>query len=138
MTVYKLTANTVADAAATLDIQDDGVIEGVLINMRATLNADTENMNVEVSFASVSGFTANDTRASFAGMSLQAGMLTSGGLTASENLFISMNIPVSGGERIYIHTAGTAAALDRVSVWLFVADGRVADRAGRVRRGGRP
>jgi len=139
MTIYKLMATTVAEGAATLDIQDDGVLEGVLIAMRATLNADGENMNCEVSFASTNGIATNDTRASFAGAALQVGLLTSGSANSSVNVFIALNLPVSAGERIYLHTAGTAAALDRASVWLYVADrGRPGSgREGRIRRGGR-
>lgn len=138
MTVYKLYGATVQDNVANLDIQEDGIIEGCLMSMGPDLDADGENMMMEVSFSSVSGFTNNDTRASLCGCRSQNGLLTSGAINCAINLYVPMNTPVSAGERMYLHTNGTAASLGWAAVWIYVADSRnrISDRERRVRRGG--
>lgn len=139
MTIYKLTGTTVQDNVASLDIQEDGVMDGVLMAMTADLDADGEVMSMEVSFSSTSGFATNDTRASIAGCAIQNGLLTSGAINGAVNIYVPIGMTVSGGERVYLHTSGTAAAIGRVSAWIYVADSFGAEqRRARERRGGRP
>lgn len=134
--VYKLFANVAAttEAAAVLDIQFDGVIEGVLLNIIMTAgDALADAGRAEVSFASTSGFANNDTRASFAGIGVQQGFLTTGGGPLHDSVFLTLGkgIPIAAGERIYLHIqlfGGAGNIL--VSAWLYTAT----DGGGRASR----
>lgn len=130
MSVYKLTGTTVQDNVASLDIIAAGHIVGMVWNMVADLDADGDRMELELSFASTSGFTSNDTRASLSGVGASNGLLTSGAINGAATLAIPVPrgvIPVLAGERLYLHSKGTAGALGQASVWIYVDDGMEPD-----------
>jgi hypothetical protein len=123
--VYKLygtwTANT--EAIASYDVQEDGEICSMYGHLIIT-GADALNdaAALELSFASVSGFIANDTRASVFGMRTTQGFLTTGGGPCQQNGFVTFapnGIPVSAGERMYLHgiVGGTIVAI--ASLWVY-------------------
>lgn len=134
--VYKMfaTATASTDAAATLDIVFDGVIEGLVLDT-VMQNADALNdaVGAELSFASVSGFVTNDTRASIIGSRIAQGFLTSGGGPTGKVTNVAFGpdgIPVSAGERMYLHLLLVGAGTLIASVWLYVrtSGGARADR----------
>lgn len=126
MSVYKLYAagtGGAEDAAASLDVQFNGAIEGCLISAIADLDADQEQLQVEASFLSTSTFTANDARGSIAMAQAQLNLTTSGGSPGQLNVAMTgMNIPVSAGERLYLHLLATAGTTSKVHVYLYVRD----------------
>lgn len=134
--VYKLymTQTSSGDAGASLDIQEDGEICAILLDVTVTgADALNDGATVELSLSSVSGFGTNDTRASLIGLSITQGFLTSGGGPASKNAFITFaphGIPVAAGERIYLHgqVAGTATSFVRAWVYYCVRE-RMSSRA---------
>ena len=98
-----------------------------------------DGARVELSFASVSGFVANDTRASMFGLALQQAFLTSGGGPMHANGFITFapnGIPVAAGERIYMHGSVNGAPTAVVcSLWVYhCLDRGGSPRARAVRR----
>jgi len=111
-----------ADAVMSVDIQEDGVIEGMLFEHQGAGDAVNEGARWEVSFASTSGFASNDTRASIAGISQRsaAGVATTGGYMGLA-VFVPLEIPVAAGERIYGHTSvsGTPTS-NALAVWLYI------------------
>ncbi len=124
--VYKLYASVAAStpAAASIDIQFDGLIEGVLMDLSCTgADALNDGATAEVSFASTAGFTSNDTRASFAGVSAFQGFLTSGGSQVGKSVFVTLGkgIPVAAGERIYLHIGELVSVTAAVRVWIYTA-----------------
>lgn len=130
MSVYKLYTATVGDSAASVDIVKSGKIEAIQWAARADLDADGESYDVELSFSSSSGLAVNDTKSSISAIRKQNGMLTSGAIPAEVNMFMSpLDISVAEGERMYLHTAGTAII---VTCYVWVNDGL--DISGRARR----
>jgi hypothetical protein len=122
--VMKMYTATVGDAAASMDMPLDGMIVGVLFQTRA-IGADVLNEGVfaELSFASTSGFAANDTRASIAGVANILGAITTGGANMAANVplaFGADGIPVSAGERLYLHTTSGGTVTIAVSCWVYI------------------
>lgn len=120
MSVYKLYGSGVTDALATVDITADGVIEAIQWAAIGDLDADGETFAAELSFASASGFTANDTKSSISTIRQANGLLTSGAIAAGVNCFLGpLDVPVSQGERLYLHGSGTNLT---VTCHVFVRD----------------
>ena len=133
MSIYKLYGTGVTDNIASLDIVADGVIKAVAIALESDIDADLETSRVEVSFSSSSGFTANDTKSSFATARLSCsdtGTAASNKLNSANIFMGNINVPVKQGERIYLHGAGTSVTA--CTVYLYVED-----RIGAGRQGGR-
>jgi len=139
--IYKLyaTVTATADAAASYDVQEDGEICSILLDQNInSADALNDGIDTEVSFSSVSGFTSNDTRASLIGKRSHQHFLTSGGGPVGGSSFITFapfGIPVSAGERLYLHILLTGTALTAyVNAWLYHCLGRSASPRGRVGR----
>ncbi len=122
--VLKLFSTAQTDASASLDVPFDGQIMGALLDVRVDgADALNDRISAEVSFSSTSGFASNDTRASFIGASASQGFLTSGGGPTGRNAFITFaphGIPVSAGERIYLHVAAGGTVTSAVTCWMYV------------------
>jgi len=139
--IYKLygTGTASANAIATLDIQEDGEICSVLMDLGVNgANALDEGAQCELSFSSIGAMTTNDTRASLLGLTWYQEFLTSGGGPSGRNVFITFaphGIPVAAGERLYLHllVAGTLTAVT-VSAWVYFCLGRAMSPRGRVGR----
>jgi hypothetical protein len=130
MSVYKLYSATVSEAAASLDVIKTGKMVGVQWACAGDLDADGESFAAELSFSSANGLATNDTKSSFSTIRQQNGLLTSGAIATGINVFYPLpDIDVIEGERIYLHTSGTAIT---VTAYIWVADGL--DIAGRQRR----
>ena len=124
MSVYKLYSASIGDGAASLDIVADGVIQAVQWAISADLDADGETYSAEISFSSTNGLTTNDTKSSVSAvrqLAADTGAAASNKLTGT-NFFCGpgLGIPVKAGERMYLHTAGTAITC---TAYLFVQDG---------------
>lgn len=120
MSIYKLYTATISEAAASLDITADGKIVGVAWAAVGDLDADGESFYAEVSFSSTNGLATNDTKSSFSTVRQFNGLLTSGAIPAAVNVYHGpLNIPVTMGERIYLHTSGTQIVC---TVYIFVDD----------------
>lgn len=124
MSIYKLFTTTDGDGAASLDIIENGMITAVYFSGYAALSADADSFEAEVSFASTSGFATNDTKSSIAKVATEVELVTSGEPQNGFNIMVApLEIPVSQGERLYLHTAtpvGTAAI--RMSCYVYVKD----------------
>ncbi len=115
-------STTSADAVASVDVQEDGVIEGVLMAQRSHGDATNEGAAWEVSFASVSAFTSNDTRASICGTTeVSPGNIVTTGGPSGKVSYVPMEVPVNAGERIYLHTTVTGTpTTNTLSAWLYI------------------
>lgn len=130
MSVYKLYSASIGDGAASIDVVKNGRIEAIHWAARADLDADGESFDAELSFSSSSGLATNDTKSSISTIRMQNGLLTSGAIASAVNQWQSpMDVAVVEGERLYLHTAGTAIVC---TVYVWVNDGL--DIAGRARR----
>lgn len=104
------------DAAASIDIPDDGELLGVQMFARADIPgaADNESVSYELSFGSTSSLTANDARQVIAGMMVSSNLNGVAANTLRNDVHKAVDfqggIDVFAGERIYIHVAVTAGA----------------------------
>ena len=139
-TIYKLHAVVSAstDAAASVDIQDDGHIEGMLLTLSCQdADALNDGGRLEVSFSSTSAFSANDTRASIGGIDIVQNFLTTGGGAMANQVFcaFSKGIPVAAGERIFLHVFESGAVTQlKATAWLYVVTTGARRRASARRR----
>lgn len=125
MTVYKLYGTAYGDNAASLDIQNEGSITAIQWAAQADIDADAEEFRAELSFASTSGFTANDTRASLSTIRMLGSLGAVGFVLPFVNLLVApLDIQVQAGERLYMHITGTGSPAAQVTVYVFVDDGR--------------
>jgi len=133
MSIYKLYGTGVTDGLASVDVVSDGMITGVQWAAYGDLDADAETLGAEVSFASASGFTTNDTKSSIStirALANDTGTAASNKLVAV-NLFVGpLEVPVKTGERLYLHGTGTALVC---TVYIHVRD-RIAEGRPQGRR----
>lgn len=139
--IYKLFGQAVAgatsDSLATVDIQDDGFIEGVLLNV-APRDADAlgDQLAMEISFSSSNTFTNNDVRSSIALIGTRQAFLTSGGGPSNGTIFLSFmkGIPLTAGERIHMHVVASAGVTGECTAYLYTVTDRGSRRTTRRRR----
>lgn len=100
---------TPADNAASIDVPQDGRLVGVDWTMTVAASGADFSVLGEISFASTSQFSSNDARASITTCAVNSDLTTSGAAVGMANKYVMLpEIPVSTGERIYLHTSGTA------------------------------
>lgn len=128
MSVYKLrgagTGGT-QDGIASLDVQFDGLITGIAGSLAAELNAASEICQAEASFLSQNTITINDARGSLFLLAQQLVLFTaaSAAPVGVHNAVGGIKVPVSAGERIFMHMVATAGVVSIAQIYLFVEDG---------------
>lgn len=126
MSIYKLYAlftGGTENAGASLDIQFDGFIEAMLLDVVAAIDAIDEDARTEVSFLSTNTIQSNDARGSLMTAMLNGQALTSGGFQNSAKVVVApVRIPVSAGERLYCHAVSDASITMEVNSYLYVND----------------
>jgi len=122
------------DALASIDIPQGGVITGVDWDAHANLDADSEQFRIELSFIATNQITSNDVRGRISSIGSEVAVLTSGIPVASMQKFVGpMDLPVSGGERLYLHSMATAGVTGNVrcNIHLDVSGRGIARRSAR-------
>jgi len=112
-TVIFMHSTLTQDAAATIDVPDDGLLLASKLHISGVLNADAESIQASLEFGSVSADDTNDARQVLNFVMGKMGLLTSG---AAANAFESRleygdGIKVFGGERLYLHTSAAGGTL---------------------------
>jgi len=137
---YKMFGSTGSntDSVATVDIQDDGFIEALYVDLSAGgMDGLSDQCEAEISFGSSNTFSTNDARASIITVRQVQNFLTSGGGALGKAAFVSFSrgIPVNAGERIHMHVQMSTGVTITVHAYLYVATTRgVTRRAVRRRR----
>lgn len=125
MSVYKLNGNIAGgtqNAMQQIDIQFDGTITGCNMLLEVDLDADQEFAHGEVSFLSTNTIYSNDARGIIAEMGVQANLTTSG-MAAGYNHYVGpLSIPVSAGERIFVHAISTSGVSGTFNATLYIDD----------------
>lgn len=131
--VLKLYGTVSGDNAANLDVPEDCVIQGVLVNASWRPTAINATLYFELSFASTNGFAANDTRAAFAGLRLAYANIAAGtgGQTAWNESVTGLLLPAAAGERIYMHILAASAGSVEITAFLYCLGSEVSRRARR-------
>lgn len=125
MTNYKLysAATATADGSASLDVVQDGKIQGISFVIAGLAGAGVNGRGrCEVSFASSSSFVTNDTRNQICQCSFSMPVNTGGFNQVA--YFALPDIQANQGERIYLHfnLAGTAPSAMDTTVFLHTMD----------------
>lgn len=117
------------NAAASFDIPQDGVITGVDWDCTAHLDADDETFEAELSFIGTHQLSSNDVRGRLSSIGVNATITTSGiAAPVMQKMVGPMEVPVAGGERIYLHINSAAGVVSDVRCCVHL------DVAGRVNR----
>lgn len=123
MSVYKLgvpAGTAAANAVAQLDIQFDGEIYGCSISAVPDLDAADDSFAIEVSFLSIQSLGTNDSRGSIYIARQRLSLMTAeAGALGVNALAMGLKVPVTAGERMYLHTSGTTCAAD---CFIYVED----------------
>jgi len=121
------------NALAMIDIPQDGFIIGIDWDLRADLDADGELIEAELSFIATNQLATNDVRGRISSISSMVTVLTAvGGHTASLQKWLgSFDISVAGGERLFLHTNGSAGVTGTVRCNVYL------DQPGSQRRSAR-
>lgn len=133
--LYGLIAGGTQDALASIDIPQDGFIIGVDWDMHADLDADSEFANAELSFIATNQLSTSDVRGRISSVSALVTVLSAvGGHTAGAQKWLgSFDMPVSGGERIYLHSVASSGVGGVIRANLYVDLGTVTRRSARRR-----
>lgn len=133
MSIYKLYATATGDGSASLDIVQNGNIEAIAWHVDYDCVADNQLLRAEVSFASSSGLATNDTKSSISAFRAYSNLGAAGADFGTANYVIApVDIPVSQGERMYLHLSHTMTAV-AVTVYLYVDD-KIGSQGRRVRQ----
>jgi len=131
--VYSLYSAASQDAAAQIDIAEDGEIIGWSWAVWAVAGADGATLAAEISFGSQNSLTANDNRASIDVVRLiQEGTAAVNAINKSSPS--GVRIPVQAGERIYLHTTVGTFTSGAYNVLLYVEQGSSSTRPSTRRR----
>lgn len=97
------------NALAQIDIPQDGVITGIDWDMSADLDADGEFVRAELSFIATNQLGQNDVRGRISSLGAEISLTTSGSPVTGVQKFVGpVDLPVAGGERLYLHTASSS------------------------------
>jgi len=109
------------DAMAMIDIPQDGFLIGIDWDLNADLDADIEVVSAELSFIATNQLTSNDVRGRISSVSARAAVLTAVGtaIVSIQKWLSGFDIPVSAGERFFLHGVSIAGVAGVVIVNLF-------------------
>jgi hypothetical protein len=134
LSLMQLTATGVGgteDAAAVIDVPEDGHIVGVQWAAYATFDATAENLTCELSFIATNTIATNDARGMISQVRSRFNVVTSGGGASALNFFVPIpELEVAGGERLYLHLIAAAGLASSCTAIVHL----LTSRAGVIRR----
>ncbi len=126
MSVYKLfgaLTGSGQNAIASLDVQFDGIITAMMMAADPDFDAADETFAAEISFLSTRTLDSNDSRGSLMVIRGRATLITAEPGVSAINVSVSgMRIPVTAGERIYMHGNSGAGVGASTTAFLYVED----------------
>ncbi len=97
-------------AIAQIDVPSPGDIIGLQWAIRGSLAGADHFVDVQLSFRSTASFATNDDRGIISEVRVQNDLTTSGVALVEVNNYIQIpEVPIMGGERLYLHISATAA-----------------------------
>jgi len=131
--MYGAITGGVQDALAAIDIPQDGVLIGIDWDLAANFDADSEDVAAELSFIATNQLQTNDVRGRISSISAEAVVLTAVGINSVsiQKWLGSFDLPLSGGERLYVHLVSDSGVTGNVRCNLFY------DQSGTMRRSAR-
>lgn len=121
------------NAMAGVDVPTDGSIKALQWALTNDMDADQEFVRVQLSFSSVGAFASNDTRQIISTIMNSINFTTSGMTNTGQNLYLPfLDIPVYGGERLYLHGLSSTGVIGEVYCHIYYSFDEV--RASQRRR----
>lgn len=138
LTPVTMWSDTIAAGTATIDVPENGQIKAVSWSVTlGGMDALSDSYIAHISFASTTQAGVNDARAIISMFCAAQNFLTSGGGVMSDK-FVSFGgdgIAVAAGERIYLHSQGSAGvSAANQEIIIYFAFGRPPSRAATRRR----
>lgn len=128
--MYGAVTGDTQNGLASIFIPQDGTIEGVDFAVSGDLDADGEFLYTELSFISTNQASVNDARGVIASTRQQLSAVTAASVVSSAiNHYVPMDLPVQGGERVYMHTVSSTGVTGAVNVGLQFRSGAISRRA---------
>jgi len=115
--------NATTNDVASIDIPEDSLIVGVYGLITGAGMATEDLAQAEISFLSTNQIGVNDARGSIMEVSVMTNTVTtSGQAQASSELFMSLpdGIPAAAGERVHLHTFGSAGVTPSATFTLYL------------------
>jgi len=118
------------NAIAQIDIPQDGILRGIDWDGYALFDADNETMDIELSFIATTQIISNDIRGRISGISAGVAVLTSVGINSVtlQKWIGGIELILSGGERLYLHSLATAGVTGNVRCNLHFDGGATVTR----------
>ena len=134
ITMFASGSGGTEDAAAVIDVPDDGNLVGVQVAHAADIDSTDEASTVSLSFIATNQLTTNDSRGEIIVTRVRSGLVTAEGGSPFTNFYTPMDVGVSGGERLYIHIVASAGVITGVSMILHFSFRRPPARRSQRRR----
>jgi len=136
MSVIRMYLSSIVAGALVegVDVPQDGTIEGITLGLgtvKGGLSVDGDGCSAEVTFGSQSGFTVHDSRVSLCTVGNYYVSAVSASVNNGNNnnpfcTLTPLSVPVSAGERIFLHTLQVGSLASYVAIaYLFIRDGAV-------------
>lgn len=133
--MYGLIAGDTQDALASIDVPQDGFITGVDWDVSADMDADSEALQIELSFIASNQVNINDVRGRLSGVSAEISLTTSGIASTSIQKFVGpMDVPVAGGERLHLHSVASSGVTGAIRCNVHLDSARAPTRRSARRR----
>lgn len=109
------------DAVTMIDIPQDGFLIGIDWDVNMDADADPEVASFELSFISTNQLTQSDVRGRITSVSFRTTVLTAvgGHIVGLQKWLSGFDIPISAGERLFLHAVTTASMAGVAIVNLF-------------------
>lgn len=105
---------------ASIDVPENGHLVGVDVNMYADIDVDAETVAAQLSFSSAL-VNANDSRSVICNAEIYSSQVTAAGVSMNNvSKFVGpIEVPVSAGERLYLHVVSSTTIAGRIRFVLF-------------------
>ena len=130
------TVSVFTNSVAAIDIPEDGEIVAIVGTVQGMGMGADDTATAELSFLSTNQIDTNDARGSILEVSTRTGAVsTNGQAKSSDNIALSIpdGLPVNAGERVHLHTRGSAAVTPEGVFTLYLRTTGGGRRVGRRR-----
>lgn len=126
MRIYKLSGTVTATASAIANVltMQNGRIRRIHYSARVDAPADNAAVAGALSLSAIGTIGTSESVGDFCEIGTVQNILTSGGGTFNFNGELNYDLPIRGGERIYLHGFGSGTVSMAITFFIHVEEGR--------------